>query len=55
MKSFYFEMGNFVKSFDPFTDTETLRHQQLTQVQLQKEIGSAEVRGATGGQRCPKC
>jgi hypothetical protein len=39
-----FRDGQFVKSFDPFTDTETLRHQQLTQVQLQKEIGSAEVR-----------
>ena len=39
-----FRDGRFVKSYDPFTDTETLRHQQLTQAQLQKEIGSAEVR-----------
>lgn len=39
-----FRDGRFVKSYDPFTATETLRHQQLTQAQLQKEIGSAEVR-----------
>ena len=39
-----FRDGRFVKSYDPFTDTETLRHQQLAQTQLQKEISSAEVR-----------
>lgn len=39
-----FRDGRFVKSYDPFTDTETLKHQQLAQTQLHKEIGSAEVR-----------
>jgi hypothetical protein len=39
-----FRDGRFVKSYDPFTDTETLKHQQLAQTQLHKEIGSAKVR-----------
>ena len=39
-----FRDGRFVKSYNPFTDTETLRHQQLAQSQLQKEIDSAEIR-----------
>lgn len=39
-----FRDGRFVKSYDPFTDTETLSHQQLAQTQLRKEIGSAEFR-----------
>ena len=37
-----FRDGRFVKSYDPFTDAETLRHQQRTQSHLQKEAALAE-------------
>ena len=37
-----FRDGRFVKSYDPFTDTETLRQQQPTPAQLRKDIGSTE-------------
>lgn len=39
-----FRDGRFVKSYDPFTDAETLRHQQITQSQLQKETALSEAR-----------
>lgn len=41
-----FRDGRFVKSYNPFTDTETLRQAQPTQAKLQKEIGSTEVKSS---------
>ncbi|MDE0297344.1 MAG: hypothetical protein OXN17_01760 [Candidatus Poribacteria bacterium] len=38
-----FREGRFVKSYNPFSDTEMLSQEQLTQTQLHEEIGSAQV------------
>ena len=39
-----FRDGRFVKNYNPFTDTETLREQQLTQVEPEMEVTAAEVK-----------
>ena len=39
-----FQDGRFVKSYDPFTETETLRQQKLTQAQRQKDNRSTDAK-----------
>ena len=39
-----FRDGRFVKNYNPFTDTETLREQQLTQAEPEKEVTLLEVK-----------